>query len=156
MPTPPAAPCTSSRSPEPQPGLREERVVRGREDLGEAAGRGPVERVGDGHRLALVHDASSACPPPPTIAITRSPSAKRSAPGPRADDLAGQLQAGDVRRRARAAPGRRRARCSMSAPLRPAAAHADEHLAGPGSRVGVVVDEHLAVADRGGAHGGGV
>ena len=28
--------------------------------------------------------ASSACPPPPTMAITRSPSAKRSAPGPRA------------------------------------------------------------------------
>ena len=99
--------------------------------------------------------ASSACPPPPTMAITRSPSAKRSAPGPRADDLAGELEPGDVGRRA----GRRRvvARALVDVgAVEPGGAHADEDLAGPGLRVGVLGDDDLAVADGGGAHGRGV
>ena len=71
--------------------------------------------------------ASSAWPPPPTIAITRSPSAKRGA-RPERGHLAGELQAGNVLRRA----GRRRVE---PAPLhhvravQPGRAHAHEHLA---------------------------
>ena len=37
--------------------LREERVVGGREHLGQPAGGGPLQGVGDRHQLALVHDA---------------------------------------------------------------------------------------------------
>ena len=96
--------------------------------------------------------ASSAWPPPPTTAITRSPSAKRVAPGPSADHLAGQLEPRDVRRARRAAPGRRPA-LSMSAPLSPAAAHPHQDLARAGLGVGVLLDDELAVADRHGAHG---
>ena len=99
--------------------------------------------------------ASSACPPPPTIAITRSPSAKRSAPGPARRDLAGELEPGDVRRR----PGRRRVvprALEDVGAVEPGGAHADEHLAGPRLGVGVLGDDDLAVADGGGAHGRGV
>ena len=42
----------------------------------------------------------------------------------------------------------------MSAPFRPGGAHAHEHLAGARHGVGVLLDEDLAVADRGGAHRG--
>ena len=40
--------------------------------------------------------------------------------------------------------------------VEPGGAHADEHLAGAGLGVGVLLDEDLAVADRGGAHRRGV
>ena len=73
--------------------------------------------------------------------------------GPAADDLAGQLQPGDVRRRA----GRRRVEAALLhhvGAVEAGGAHAHEHLAGAGHRVGVLLDEQLAVADRGGAHRG--
>ena len=45
-----------------QPGLGEERVVGGGEDLGDAAGLRPFEPVGDRHELALVHGGQLGLP----------------------------------------------------------------------------------------------
>ena len=89
------------------------------------------------------------------MAITRSPSAKRSAPGPARRDLAGELEPRDVLRRA----GRRgvvpRALMDVGA-VQPGRTNTDEDLAGPRLGVGVLGDDDLAVADGGGAHGRGV
>src|SRR5207302_3353524 len=63
-------------------GLGEERVVRGGEDLGKPARLGPAEWVREGMASRSWTTASSACPPAATTAMTRSPSAKRVAPGP--------------------------------------------------------------------------
>ena len=97
VPTPPAAPLTSRRSPGQQQRLGEERVVRGRVRLHEAARLRPVDaRRAPAARAARRPTTSSAWPPPPSrSAITRSP---------RADDLARALEARDVGGRA----GRRR------------------------------------------------
>ena len=62
---------------------------------------GQSSSSGTGMAVRSWTTASSACPPPATIAITRSPTSKRRTPGPHVDDLAGQLEAGDVLR----APG---------------------------------------------------
>ena len=74
--------------------------------------------------------ASSACPPPPTTAITRSPGSKRVDAAPVADDLAGQLEAGDVGRRA----GRRgiaAVELEHVGAVEAGGADADEQLAAP-------------------------
>ena len=84
-----------------QPGLREERVVGGRERLGDAAGRGPVELLGHRHRGALVHDRElglAATADDGHDAVAQLEADRVPA---RRDDLAGQLEAGDVGRRAR-------------------------------------------------------
>ena len=153
MPTPPAAPLISTRSPIRRPRLREERVVRGREDLGQPARRQRLDGVRDRHRLALVHGAQ--------LALTAAADdrhhavADGEALGARAerDDVAGELEPGDVGRRA----GRSRVRAAALehvGAVEAGGAHADEHLAVPGLGIGMVGDEHLAVADRGGTHGG--
>ena len=61
-----------------------------------AAASGTASGTGIAWRSWTAH--SSACPPPPTIAITRSPSAKRVAPAPSAATVARELEPGDVRR----------------------------------------------------------
>ena len=97
--------------------------------------------------------ASSAWPPPATIAITRSPGSKRRRRRPQVDDLAGELEAGDVLRRAR----RRRVvagELHHVGAVEPGGADADEQLAVLGLGVGVLGDLDPAVADGGGAHGG--
>ena len=71
---------------------------------GDAAGRRPVEASGTGISIRSWTTASSAWPPPPTIAITRSPSCEARRARAARDDLAGELEPGDVLRRA----GRRR------------------------------------------------
>ena len=120
------------------------------------SGRPPASSVsrrsGTGISCRSWTTASSAWPPPPTIAITRSPTAKRSAPGPSADDLAGELEARDVGRRA----GRRRiatAQLHHVGAVQPAPRDAHEHLAGAGDGVGVLAQLDLAVDDRRGPHG---
>ena len=53
------------------------------------------------------------------------------------------------------AAGRRRvapAQLHLVGAVQARAAHAHEHLAGPGDRVGMLFDEDLAVADRGCSH----
>ena len=61
--------------------LGEQHVVRGREDLGEAAGL-QASDLGGRERGALWTMQYSACAPPPTTAMTRSPIAKPSTSGP--------------------------------------------------------------------------
>ena len=70
-------------------------------------------------------------------------------------DLARELEARDVGWRA----GRRRigaALLKLIGAVEARRAHAHEQLAGARRRIGVLGDEHLAVADRGGAHGAAV
>ena len=87
-----------------QPGLGEERVVGGGEDLGHAAGGLPLELLGHRHRGALVDDRELG------LAAARDDRHHAVAglealdAGAALDDLARQLEAGDVLRRA----GRRR------------------------------------------------
>jgi hypothetical protein len=139
----------------PQPGLGEERVVGRREDLGHAPGLLPVEAAGHRHELALVDGGQLGLPAAPhdrhhAIALGEALGSRAAA-----HHLARQLEPGDVGRRAR----RRRvvagALVDVGA-VEPGPPHADEDLAGPGLGVGVLVDDDLSVADRGGAHGRGV
>ena len=77
-------------------GLREERVVRGAEHLHEAPGLRPVERVGHGQHVALVHDGEpgvAAAPEQRHDAVAgREPLCVRAG----RDHLAGAFQAGHV------------------------------------------------------------
>ena len=138
-----------------QAGLREERVVGGGEDLGHAAGLGPAQAAGDGHELALVHGGQLGLPAAADDGHHAVALGEALGPGPARRDLAGELEPGDVGRRA----GRRRvvagALVDVGA-VEPGGAHADEDLARPGLGVGVLGDDDLAVADGGGAHGRGV
>ena len=62
--------------------LGEQRVVGGREGLGHAARRIPLQDAGTGMSWRSWTVASSAWPAPPAMPMTRSPTAKRVAPGP--------------------------------------------------------------------------
>ena len=90
--------------PRTEAGLGEQRVVGGREDLGPAAGGRPVERLRHGHRCAPVDVAGHRTSSKKTIAMTRSPSSKRCAPGRVSGDPAGQPADRARRRASRAAP----------------------------------------------------
>jgi hypothetical protein len=114
-------------------GLGEQRVVRGREHLGQAAGGGPVQALGHGHELALVDDAALGLP---AAAHDRHhPVAGGEAPGagPERLDLAGELQAGDVGRRA-GGRGVGAAALQHVRAVQPGAADPDEDLAVTGAR----------------------
>ena len=90
--------------------------------------------------------ANSACPPPPTIAITRSPSSKRLAPGAERLDLAGQLEARDVRR----GSGRRRIGALALEHVRAVqarGAHPDQELALARLGIRALFDDEIAVLD---------
>ncbi len=113
VPTPPAPPCTSRRS----PGRSSAWVKSASWAVVKTSGRPPAagqsSAAGHRHQLALVHDVRA----PPGRRRRRSPSRGRrprsaSPPGPSAAHLARELHPGDVLRRARAAPGRARAAAS--------------------------------------------
>ena len=95
----------------PQTRLRLERVVRGDEDLGD--GRGLLEArgsPGSARPSARGVTTYSACPPPPTIPKTRSPTwSGPVTPGPSASTSPANsspgMSAGDARRRGVMAPG---------------------------------------------------
>ena len=141
VPTPPAAPETSTRSPARQPGLGEQGVVGGGERLGEPAGLGPSPRVGRrAGRWTRARTTSWPWPPPPVMAITRSPGPKRPRVGPRRHHLAGELQSRDVGRR----PGRGR----VEAPalhqvggVDAGGAHRHQQVAGAGLGVGMLTPD---------------
>ena len=135
----------------PQAGLGEERVVGGREDLGHAARGLPVELLGHRHGGALVDDrelglAAAGDDRHHAVADLEALHARTAL-----DHLAGQLEAGDVLRRA----GRRRIAAlellDVGA-VEPGAAHAHEQVGVPGDRIGVLLDGDRAVPDRGRAH----
>ena len=151
VPTPPAAPCTSSALADHQPGLREERVVGRGEDLGHAARGGPVELLGHRHRRPLVHDRQlrlAAAADHGHDAVARLEALR---PAPDRHHLAGQLEARDVGRRARR---RRIAALELVhvGAVEPGRAHAHEQLARLRLGVRMLLDRDLAVADGGGAH----
>ena len=134
-----------------QRGLGEDRVVGGREDLREPARLGPVERVRDRHRGALVHQrelglAAAADHRHHAVALGEAARARAER-----RHLARQLQAGDVRGR----PGRRRigaAPLQHVGAVQAGAAHAHEHLALAGLRIGALLDDELPVPDRHRSH----
>ena len=152
MPTPPAAPCTTTRSPSVKPHLREQGIVRRREHLGEAAGLGPTETFGDWQCEPIVHNGKrrlGASADDRHDAVTdREPHDA----GTGADDFAGELHAGDVLRRV----GRRRVQADTLqhvGAVEPSRAHGDEQLAHSGLRVGVLAPLEGAVDDRHRVHG---
>ena len=100
VPTPDPTACTSMVSPACDAGLRDHRVVRGDEDLGHAAGLHEVEPSGTGAHCAAGTASSSAWAPPPAMPNTRAPSAGTVDAGAVRDDLARELEPGDVGRRA--------------------------------------------------------
>ena len=136
-----------------QAGLGEERVVGGGEDLGDAARGGPVELVRDGHRGALVDDGElglAAAGDDRHHAVAGLEAADAAAAG---DDLARELEAGDVLRRA----GRGRVvagELHQVGAVEARGADADEQLAVLGLGIGAVGDLDPAVGNRGGTHGG--
>jgi hypothetical protein len=115
------------------------------------ARRGPVERRGDRHQLALVDGHQ--------LGLTTASDNRHHAVAnrealsgrPKRDDLAGDLHAGDV---LRGAGGRRIETTSLHhvRAVQPRRAYAHEHLAGARRRVGVLLDHDLLVANGGGAH----
>ena len=137
----------------PQGRLGEQRVVGGGEDLGDRAGRVQLEALGHGHELALVDDRELGLAAPADDAHDAVALLEAARAGAERGDLAGELQAGDVRRRA----GRRGvAALALQdvGAVEPGAAHAHEDLARAGLGVGVLGDlQRPAFADGDGPHG---
>ena len=127
--------------------LREERVVRGREDLGEAACLRPAETGGNGERDALVHDGQLGLRAAPDD--RHHPVADREARDCRPDrhDLAGELEPGDVGRCVRRRGVQALALHHVGA-VQPCGPHPYEELAVAGLGICVVAPEHGAVDDR--------
>ena len=133
-----------------QAALGEQRVVGGDERLGRPPAPGQSSASGTGIAPRSCSTASSAWPPPPTIAITRSPSSNRGA-RPEAHDLARQLEPGDVLGRAR------RDRIvprplEHVGPVEPGRPHGDQHLSRSWSGIRVILDAQSALFDGHGTH----
>ena len=154
MPTPPAAPWTQQPLAHLQAALGEQRVVRGREDLGKATRLVPRDtRRAPGSGGAGGRSPARPAHRPPATAITRSPSAKRLGPGPRPTTSPASLQPGDVSRgpwRCGVEPGH----LQEVGVVDPCGPHLDEHLTEAGDRVGVLPPLQAAVDDGDRVHGG--
>ncbi len=129
-------------------GLGEEGVVGGGEHLGEASGRGPVEAVGERHRATFVHHAELGLAPAAHDGGDPVALGEALGLGPARQDLAGQLQPGDVLGGA-GRGGIAAAPLQQVGPVYPCTMHPDEHLAG--ARLGIrplghaellVLDDH--------------
>ena len=135
----------------PQLTLREERVVGGREDLRQPAGVRKGDRIGHGHELALVDGRELGLPAAAddahhAIAFGEAPRAR-----PERLDRTRKLQARNVLRAScwsRVAPAQLHHVGAVQAGSR----DSHEHLAGARLGVGMLLDEDLAVPDRGGTH----
>src|SRR5206468_2740195 len=122
------------------------------EDLGHAARLVERQRLGDRREHPLVDDRQLALPAAtdyPHHPVAELEALRRR---PAAYDLPGELQAGDVLRRA----GRRRIVAGDLVDVgavEPGGPRAHEHLAVPRLRIRVIADDDLAVDDGDGAHG---
>ena len=155
VPTPPAPPCTSSRSPERSSACTKTRVVRGREDLGQPARRPPSRAArapaSAGARGPTASSAWRAAADDRHHALAHARSARH--PGPSAER---------PRRRApcRGCPagepggaGYSPRRCIMSAPLSPAARTRTSTSPAAGLRIRDAPRSTICLlADGGGAH----
>jgi hypothetical protein len=117
--------------------LAEQRVVGGREDLGDPARRLPADASGHGHQLALVHDRQlglAAAADDAHHAI-----AEREAPGFRAQgrDVAGELEARYIGRRA-GRSGIATGELVHVGSVQSGGANAHENLARAGLRIGML------------------
>jgi hypothetical protein len=127
--------------------------VGGREDLGDAARRRPVDALGHRHQLALVDRRELGLPAAAddrhhAIALGEARSA-----GAVRHDLAGELEPRNVLRRA-GRSGVRAAALEHVRPVQTGRAHADEHLARPRGWVGMLFDDQFFVPNRDCAHDG--
>ncbi len=84
IPTPPAAPWTSSRSPTISSAWVKSASWAVKKTSGVPPAATQSSSSGTGIATRSLTTASSACPPPATIDITRSPGSKRSTPSPTA------------------------------------------------------------------------
>ena len=152
IPTPPAAPCTSSRSPTVRRACEKSASWAVVKTSGTPPAAVQSSSSGTGIAADSWTTASSAWPPPATTAITRSPGSKRVTPRPTSATSPASSRPGDVLRRAgrrRIAPGELHHVGAVEA----GRLHADEQLARLGDGIGVLLDDDRAVADGHGAHG---
>jgi hypothetical protein len=130
-----------------EPRLREEGVVRRREDLGKAACRRPVERLRHRHRLALVNHRELALAAPTDDRHHPVALVEPGRAGATAHDLAGQLESRDVLRLA----GRRGVAATALEHVGAVQAgrlDADQQLSIPRFGVWVLLNGDIAVSDR--------
>ena len=151
MPTPPAAPWTSSRSPTVSPACVKSASWAVVKTSGTPPAAVQSSSSGIGIAVRSCTTANSAWPPPATIAITRSPGSKRPTRRPHATTSPGQLEARDVGRRARRR-GVVAGDLQHVGAVETGGADADEQLPVLGLGIGVLGDLYPAVADGGGAH----
>jgi hypothetical protein len=131
--------------------LSEERVVRGREHLGNAACLEPAQRARNRHQLSLVHCRELGLPAPADDAHDPVTFVKALGRWTKRRDFACQLEAGDVLRRS----WRRRIAALALVhvgPVDAGSANSDQNLAGAGFRIWMFLDDYLFVADRRCAH----
>ena len=147
VPTPEAPACTSATRPDVRPPCTTSRVERRDEGLGHGARHLEGQRLGHAQRLALVeHDPLGVC-------RARDDAHHRVAHGPVDHVLphrghhSGQLEAGDVEGGGR--PGVEPAALEEVGPVEGGRHDVDQHLVGPGDRVGHLADhEDLGPAGR--------
>ena len=151
VPTPPAPPCTSSRSPGRRPAWLKSASCAVVKTSGSPPACGPVEPLGHRHRGALVHQgqlgvAASAHDRHHPVALREALRA-----GAAGRHLARQLETGNVRRRARR--GRIAAlELEHVRPVQAGRAHPHQHLSGAGRGVGPLLHHQPPVLDRHRAH----
>ena len=144
MPTPPAPPCTSSRSPGARPAWVKTASCAVVKTSGKPPAAGQSSASGTGIAARSCTVASSAWPPPPTTAITRSPSSKRVAPGPSAATSPASSRPGMSCGEPGGAGIGALALQHVGA-VQPGGAHPDEHLAGAGLGVRMLLDHDRPV-----------
>ena len=147
MPTPPAAPWTRTRSPSVSPHWVNSASCAVVKTSGKPPASAQPRPAGTGSATRSCTTASSACAPPPTTAITWSPTREARRRRADRDDLACELEAGDVGGRVRRGGVQARALHHVGA-VEPRGPHPDEELAVAGLGIGVVAPEHGAVDDR--------
>ncbi len=135
-----------------QAGLGEDGVVRGGEDLRDAARLDPGQTVGHRHQNALVHERELRLTATADDAHHPVTGGEALGAGAAGLHLAGQLEPGDV---LRGAGGRRivAAQLHHVGAVESRRADADEHLAVAGLGVGMLLDAELLLTDGDGAHG---
>ena len=134
-----------------EPALREQRVVRGREDLGEPAGLGPRQAGGHGQRDPLVDERPIGLGAAPHDGHHAIAGAEAAARDPRDEDDPGELHPGDVLGEARRR-GVEALALEQIGRVHARGPHLDEQLVVAGHRVGVLTPAQGAIGHGHGVH----